>query len=79
MKAYVKPELIYEHYELSQNVADCTWNMNNTDTSVCKGDGSDKGFDDILFTDTNGCTVMEGDIAGYCYTASQGGVNIFLS
>ena len=29
MKNYVKPELFFESYELSQNIAACGWDMKN--------------------------------------------------
>lgn len=29
MKKYVKPELFYERFELSQHIADCGWEMKN--------------------------------------------------
>ena len=36
MKKYVKPELFYEHYELSQHIADCTWEFQNlTSREIC--------------------------------------------
>ena len=30
MKKYVKPELVYESFELSQQIAACTYDSNNT-------------------------------------------------
>ena len=34
MKNYVKPELFYERYELSQHIADCAWEVNYEKTET---------------------------------------------
>ena len=78
MKKYEKPQIIIECFELSQNVADCTWNMNYSDNGTCTGNGSDKGLPQ-LFSDSQGCIVYPDVFEDYCYTNSQSGKNIFLS
>ena len=36
MKPYIKPELFYERYEVSQHIADCAWEWeNSTDPNNC--------------------------------------------
>lgn len=35
MKAYVKPELFYERYELSQHIATCGIDVNHDDENSC--------------------------------------------
>ena len=36
MKAYVKPDLVYENFELSDSIAVCMWDMiNSSDKDVC--------------------------------------------
>lgn len=35
MKKYVKPELFYEHFELTQHIAACGWNMQSADVNNC--------------------------------------------
>ena len=81
MKAYVKPELFYESFELSQNIAACGWDMiNNTDKGSCyavadgditDGNNNESGaiFPDMvkLFVNED-CTVNE----VYCYTNGSG-------
>ena len=79
MKAYVKPELFYEHYELSQHIAACAWDYQTEgdfagtyklDTTY----GYPEGV--YLFTDTP-CT--DTNIETYCYTNGEVGYNQFNS
>lgn len=75
MKKYVKPALIYERFELTQNIADCAWQMNNEkDACTASPDpnfwGDDYGA--TLFTSGLGCTNqtdVPGIYEGYCYQA----------
>lgn len=78
MKKYEKPQIIIECFELSQNVADCTWNMNHAPDGQCTGDGSDKGLP-ILFNQGLDCVVYENNIEDYCYTVAMSGKVTFLS
>lgn len=77
-KTYKKPAIIVERFELSQNVADCTWNMNYSDNGTCIGDGSDKRLP-MLFSEGLNCSLYPEAVEDYCYTNSQSGKNIFLS
>lgn len=81
MKKYVKPELFYEHYELSQHIADCAWEMNLKDAATCKAQGEiDKvGTAEFMFTDLGRCDVLESDFEDYCYQNSTTGVTTFIS
>lgn len=66
MKAYVKPELVYERYELSQHIAACVFKPNNNG----QYEHSEAPGITIFTTDLN-CTWPEGSIQGsYCITAS---------
>lgn len=79
MRAYVKPELFYERYELSQHIADCQWEINNLDKNSCVATGDvDDGMSGMgtLFTSTAGCTLPDTDYQDYCYTTGADGVNI---
>ncbi|MBR3997280.1 MAG: hypothetical protein IKI93_02930 [Clostridia bacterium] len=73
MKKYVKPELIFESFEMTQQVAACDFDHNNTLTdSGCKFDGvdSDTGFGGTVFLNKeNGCTVTD---QSYCYHTGSG-------
>ena len=83
MKAYVKPQLFYERYELSQHIADCTWNMTvNGDGDKCTGNAADKGYpaDWFVFSSSNSACTVSNDILGaYCVMASTTSKVIFTS
>ena len=79
MKPYVKPELHFESYELSQHIAACRWdwaNLQNKHTCYAEydpdvwGEASGSGF--RLFADYNASCNMDEGMAeqqfGYCYT-----------
>lgn len=80
MKKYVKPELFYERYELSQHIADCQWEMALADENSCVAN-TDMGFwgyEDTLFTDTAGCNNTKWE--NYCYQAgADGDIKVFAS
>lgn len=79
MKAYVKPELFYERYELSQHIADCGLEFkNNTDVMACYAVADPKfnlGYGDAhLFS-----TACETQFEGYCYMDGPDGIRTFVS
>lgn len=76
MKVYVKPELFYERYELSQHVAACAWDKQ--DNGTFKADAEFGYLDDLyLFTDASLCNVT--NVEEYCYTNGEVGKNQFNS
>ena len=82
MKKYVKPELFFERYELSQHIADCTWEMNyNGGIDNCTGNAVDKGYDETqkLFLDINLCTLNANDFGEWCNMASTTSKVTFIS
>lgn len=84
MKKYVKPELIYERYELSQNIAACAWDVISADQHSCEAvaDESIFGFplNGNLFTTKRGCYYDFYDgVEDYCYHAGGEFSNIFQS
>lgn len=81
MKKYIKPELFYERYELSQHIADCAWEMHLKDTQECRAQGEiDKvGTDMFLFTDRAQCDLIPSDVQDYCYQNSTTGSTTFIS
>lgn len=85
MKKYVKPELIYERYELSQNIAACAWDMNNTQQELsCVGTADETIFGfpmtGKLFASDRGCMYdFYGGVEEYCYHAGGEFSNIFQS
>lgn len=84
MKPYVKPELIYEDFQLSHTVANCNPAMNQSETD-CKYE-SDELFglinsDETVFND--GCTYssdyFEEIFEDYCYQTGTADFNLFTS
>ena len=81
-KPYVKPQLYYENFELSQHVATCGWDMSiQSDKINCTALGDEKlgNFPVSLFTETPRCAVTEDQVEGYCYEVSSGKVGLFNS
>lgn len=74
-KVYEKPRIYMERFEVSQSIASCYYNYNNTssDPSTCYAIEPD--FDKEVFQGAAGCTVINED---YCYEPSTGG-NTFNS
>lgn len=70
MKAYVKPELFYERYELSQHIANCDVELKIGDVKSCHGIADEGlGFDGLqLFTAESVCTTL---YEAYCETNSS--------
>lgn len=71
MKAYVKPTLLYENYELSQHIATCGIDMNYKE-GECNGslDSDFWGVEVTVFSDGMiDCSIDSRVIEAYCYTA----------
>ena len=84
MKKYVKPELILEHYELSNTIADCAFEIQLSDSSSCTATGSsaDGMGGVVLFLNKEmGCLHDPKIFEFYCYQngSSDGGANVFNS
>ena len=75
MKAYVKPQLFFESYELNQNIAACGWDLKHDKKETCKAwydpnlDNSYPYPDVSLFTSSSLCSILG---SSYCYTNSTG-------
>ena len=69
MKKYVKPELFYERFELSQHIADCQWEMQfAVGTCHATPDKNHMGRSPNLFTTDNGnCFIKDNNWQNYCY------------
>lgn len=81
MKKYVKPELFFERYELSQHIAACDWDLNNATEEACgfKPDpnGSDSWYpaETVLALSQPVCNLED-----YCYmNSSSDNYNTFNS
>ena len=82
MKKYVKPELFYEHYELSQHIADCAWELTSNDEYSCSAEADTGKIDalpNLFMSTTSGCVLNEKIYHDFCYHGGAGGVNSFKS
>lgn len=82
MKKYVKPELILEHYELSNSIADCAFELQSGDLNSCvaNGDHEDGLGNCVLFMDkVTGCQHTPDIFESYCYQNGSDGGNVFKS
>ena len=82
MKKYVKPELILEHYELSNTIADCSFEIQLGDPSSCvaNGDHEDGLGNCVLFMNKEqGCVHTPDIFEFYCYQNGADGGNVFNS
>ena len=83
MKKYVKPELVYERFELTQHIADCAWELTNATKETCSAQADPDylpGFPNLFMSDTNGCILIPGtNYQNYCYHDGTQGVNVFAS
>ncbi len=79
MKTYVKPELYFESFELSQHIASCDLKLNNQSHRTCKIVGHEENtgsaFWDLeqelknSFIDFTACAGnVVGEAEFYCYT-----------
>lgn len=72
MKPYVKPELFYENFELSQHIAACGIDVNHGDTSSCTPTLDPDfwyGMQDTVFNNNRtDCSMDISAIEVYCYT-----------
>lgn len=89
MKKYVKPELFYERYELSQHIADCAWEYNRLYAqNACPAVADQQKLPNFqnLFTSALGChyktDATDGTGSGYqnyCYEDGADGIRVFAS
>lgn len=83
MKKYVKPELFYERYELTEQIADCAWDLNSADENTC-GFVSDDKYSEmtgvpggwVILSQPGICEI---DYQNYCYQNGAEGMNTFNS
>lgn len=80
MKHYVKPELKYEKFQLSQHIADCGWELNSSDANSCSATGdSGWGYPTDINAFVNGNQACEKEPEDYCYTNGSSGVGLYRS
>ena len=69
-KKYVKPELFYESFEMSQQIAACDFDSKNTlndDANDCKFWGNNKDFEPMVVFLSNCGQDGTVDVTGYGY------------
>ncbi len=78
MRAYVKPELFYENFELAQNIAACQWDYDNTLTNpeLCYAVSDDWSDMDVRVFNNSLCNTGN---ESYCYEPGNGGQGLFNS
>lgn len=81
MKKYVKPELFYEHYELSQHIADCEWEYTHDEGGcIAQGDDDDGlGAYQMFSGQLAACNVEPSKVENFCYHQSVYGSKLFQS
>jgi hypothetical protein len=86
VKKYVKPELFYEHYELSEHIADCAWEFANmVDEYSCYALPDEKlafsfgGYHYMMFLNVHACTITPDVFEDFCYQNGGPGANTFKS
>lgn len=81
MKTYVKPELYFEHYELSQHIAACALKLNYNSVNDCFATANTDlapGNEGIkFFTDATICDPNAND--PFCYFNGGGSHATFMS
>lgn len=87
MKKYVKPELFYERFELSQHIADCDWELTNSTKDTCSAEADEtlSGMENLFVSVANGCVYIPAGYEGsnyeglVCYHDGGEGANVFAS
>lgn len=83
MKAYVKPELYVERFELAQHIAGCGVPLSYNDVTTCTvKPGATYGGAPIggWFADGKVCEqIAPGGMEGYCYTNLNNSFGLFTS
>lgn len=81
-KTYAKPQVMFECYEMSQNIASCGWDvktMSSLESCGAIGDDSEE-FNNPpikIFSNTGVCEVTNAE--DYCYQPSGAGLGTFNS
>ena len=65
MKKYVKPEIYYEEFQMSQSVAACGWDVNSATVETCGAQGDPEFANPefiTMFADSNVCNMFPGQL-----------------
>lgn len=76
-RSYVKPELVYESFELAQSIAACALKLNMNDVKDCEVEGGTSGYAVGGFVASNNeCSTI---IEDYCYTSGAEIIATYMS
>lgn len=79
-KQYVKPELYFENFELSTNIATGCATIVNNQEGTCTYTVSVNGIEgNVFLSNTQGCVYTNPDDAGICYNVPEGNNKVFSS
>lgn len=67
MKKYVKPELFYERFELSQHIADCQWEFEGAKSNVCPAYPDENNPVGLVLFLADNTSCQYDDPQMYCY------------
>ena len=79
MKTYVKPELYYEHFELSQHIAACMLRLNLGSVETCSATANPVSDGLAYFVSEGICTPGTADTGIYCYFNGSVSNTTFMS
>ena len=78
MKNYTKPEIMFDSFELSENIASCAYlDTATSGQGECQIIDTETGW--VIFTVTNGCSQTPEDGLNICYEVPFEGYNVFVS
>lgn len=76
-KAYVKPQMLYEDFELAENIAMCELISSNQARYSCSVYDSETGW--IIFQEGSSCVQTPADGEQICYEVPFEDYNVFVS
>lgn len=84
MKKYVKPELFYEKFALTQHIADCAWEMTGFSTkdachAVPDPEKLEAVGETLFLSAANMCMLTPDSYDEYCYQGGPERVSVFAS
>lgn len=82
MKAYVKPAVYYEDFQLTEHIAgNCDFISTHAEYDCPATGEQGTGMEKVVLFQSNACTTIlsPGALEGYCYTSQQEGMIIFTS
>ena len=80
-RKYVKPQVVFEKFELTKHVADCAWELNSTQSECFAEADPDyiPGLPNLFAKGITGCVVTSDVYQDYCYQDGAQGANVFAS